>query len=398
MASPVRCRGGGRSSRRRCPRSGRRHSGGARSETARTRRRREATSSRRRCPRSGHRRLAAFAGPFECRGGSRRPRPAGPGRGRPDPGSAAPARSSTERCPRHPRSGRRRSAVTGPCRPRRPAYAGAAERSAGRRRRLDRRGGRIRGNGHVVVVGHDHDRCGQAEHCDQRGHEQRTQVNIVRAENHRRVLLRDCLAHNSSFICVPVERRGPIVQAGGFGAVTGRQQPTGRSCNCGCRPRRDRRVARTRYGPSRLSHGPDEPGESRRAVRACAASRPSQPSCSSPHSPPPRPPGGVDMAAAGRADHHLPEWGRPLPPRASAAGSTSRKRSAPPVIAAAAGEVRFTGTPGSNRLTVSVRTDDGFDTSYLHLGSTPGGGRRAGRYCFAAKGEAPRRMAFAAAQ
>jgi hypothetical protein len=41
-----------------------------------------------------------------------------------------------------------------------------------------------------------------------------------------------------------------------------------------------------------------------------------------------------------------------------------------PVVAAAAGEVRFAGTAGSSGLTVSVRTDDGFDTSYLHLGST----------------------------
>ena len=41
-----------------------------------------------------------------------------------------------------------------------------------------------------------------------------------------------------------------------------------------------------------------------------------------------------------------------------------------PVSAAAAGEVRFAGTAGSSGLTVSVRTDDGFDTSYLHLGAT----------------------------
>jgi Peptidase family M23 len=41
-----------------------------------------------------------------------------------------------------------------------------------------------------------------------------------------------------------------------------------------------------------------------------------------------------------------------------------------PVTAAAAGEVRFAGTAGSSGLTVSVRTDDGFDTSYLHLGAT----------------------------
>jgi Peptidase family M23 len=41
-----------------------------------------------------------------------------------------------------------------------------------------------------------------------------------------------------------------------------------------------------------------------------------------------------------------------------------------PVAAAAAGEVRFAGTAGSSGLTVSVRTDDGFDTSYLHLSAT----------------------------
>jgi hypothetical protein len=40
-----------------------------------------------------------------------------------------------------------------------------------------------------------------------------------------------------------------------------------------------------------------------------------------------------------------------------------------PVVAAAAGEVRFAGIAGSSGLTVSVRTDDGFDTSYLHLGA-----------------------------
>ncbi len=42
-----------------------------------------------------------------------------------------------------------------------------------------------------------------------------------------------------------------------------------------------------------------------------------------------------------------------------------------PVIAAAAGVVRFAGTAGSSGLTVSIRTADGFDTSYLHL-STAG--------------------------
>jgi Peptidase family M23 len=40
-----------------------------------------------------------------------------------------------------------------------------------------------------------------------------------------------------------------------------------------------------------------------------------------------------------------------------------------PVVAAASGEVRFAGVAGSSGLTVSVRTDDGFDTSYLHLGA-----------------------------
>jgi hypothetical protein len=39
------------------------------------------------------------------------------------------------------------------------------------------------------------------------------------------------------------------------------------------------------------------------------------------------------------------------------------------VVAAAGGEVRFAGTAGSSGLTVSVRTSDGFDTSYLHLAS-----------------------------
>jgi hypothetical protein len=40
-----------------------------------------------------------------------------------------------------------------------------------------------------------------------------------------------------------------------------------------------------------------------------------------------------------------------------------------PVVAAASGEVRFAGTAGSSGLTVSVRTADGLDTSYLHLSS-----------------------------
>ena len=37
------------------------------------------------------------------------------------------------------------------------------------------------------------------------------------------------------------------------------------------------------------------------------------------------------------------------------------------MVAAASGEVLFAGTAGSSGLTVSVRTGDGFDTSYLHL-------------------------------
>src|SRR5215211_8678278 len=40
-----------------------------------------------------------------------------------------------------------------------------------------------------------------------------------------------------------------------------------------------------------------------------------------------------------------------------------------PVVAVAGGEVRFAGTAGSSGLTIGVRTDDGFDTSYLHLSS-----------------------------
>jgi hypothetical protein len=40
-----------------------------------------------------------------------------------------------------------------------------------------------------------------------------------------------------------------------------------------------------------------------------------------------------------------------------------------PVVAATGGTVRFAGTVGSSGLTVSVRTLDGFDTSYLHLSS-----------------------------
>jgi len=39
------------------------------------------------------------------------------------------------------------------------------------------------------------------------------------------------------------------------------------------------------------------------------------------------------------------------------------------VVAAAGGEVRFAGTVGSSGVTVSVRTSDGYDTSYLHLSS-----------------------------
>src|SRR3954470_5100214 len=37
------------------------------------------------------------------------------------------------------------------------------------------------------------------------------------------------------------------------------------------------------------------------------------------------------------------------------------------VVAAAGGDVRFAGTAGSSGLTISIRTGDGYDTSYLHL-------------------------------
>jgi hypothetical protein len=40
-----------------------------------------------------------------------------------------------------------------------------------------------------------------------------------------------------------------------------------------------------------------------------------------------------------------------------------------PVVAAAGGDVRFAGTAGSSGLTISIRTGDGYDTSYLHLSS-----------------------------
>ncbi len=40
-----------------------------------------------------------------------------------------------------------------------------------------------------------------------------------------------------------------------------------------------------------------------------------------------------------------------------------------PVRAATAGDVRFAGTAGSSGLTISIRTGDGYDTSYLHLSS-----------------------------
>ena len=40
-----------------------------------------------------------------------------------------------------------------------------------------------------------------------------------------------------------------------------------------------------------------------------------------------------------------------------------------PVVAAASGSVRFAGTVGSSGLTVSIRTLEGLDTSYLHLSS-----------------------------
>jgi hypothetical protein len=48
-----------------------------------------------------------------------------------------------------------------------------------------------------------------------------------------------------------------------------------------------------------------------------------------------------------------------------------------PVVAAAVGEVRFAGTAGTSGLTVSIRTGDGYDTSYLHLSSL---GVRAGAH------------------
>ena len=40
-----------------------------------------------------------------------------------------------------------------------------------------------------------------------------------------------------------------------------------------------------------------------------------------------------------------------------------------PVVAAAGGDVRFAGMAGSSGLTISIRTSDGYDTSYLHLSS-----------------------------
>jgi Peptidase family M23 len=40
-----------------------------------------------------------------------------------------------------------------------------------------------------------------------------------------------------------------------------------------------------------------------------------------------------------------------------------------PVVAAVGGDVRFAGTAGSSGLTISIRTGDGYDTSYLHLSS-----------------------------
>src|SRR3954471_13342615 len=40
-----------------------------------------------------------------------------------------------------------------------------------------------------------------------------------------------------------------------------------------------------------------------------------------------------------------------------------------PIVAAATGDVRFAGTAGSSGLTISLRTTDGYDTSYLHLSS-----------------------------
>jgi Peptidase family M23 len=40
-----------------------------------------------------------------------------------------------------------------------------------------------------------------------------------------------------------------------------------------------------------------------------------------------------------------------------------------PVVAAAGGEVRFAGSAGTSGLTISIRSGDGYDTSYLHLSS-----------------------------
>src|SRR5262245_55254085 len=40
-----------------------------------------------------------------------------------------------------------------------------------------------------------------------------------------------------------------------------------------------------------------------------------------------------------------------------------------PVVAAAGGEVRFAGMAGSSGLTISIRTGDAYDASYLHLSS-----------------------------
>jgi hypothetical protein len=39
------------------------------------------------------------------------------------------------------------------------------------------------------------------------------------------------------------------------------------------------------------------------------------------------------------------------------------------VVAAAGGDIRFAGVAGSSGLTISIRTSDGYDTSYLHLSS-----------------------------
>ena len=79
---------------------------------------------------------------------------------------------------------------------------------------------------------------------------------------------------------------------------------------------------------------------------------------------------------------------------ASTVASTSRAAVGAPVVAAAAGVVRFAGTAGSSGLTVSIRTADGFDTSYLHLSRRRSQGRpRRGGGAVGAVGTSGRRSA-----